>query len=141
MEDAEASDSVASEMSAMEEDDDQGEWKGISGSKESNGTVLGDSHGGTKLKKPPTGEELRTIKDASDLFKSSSFKLQVRVLIPVSTSPSITPPTRSMLSCLTCGRKQRERRPSNTSYLLYIHCSRSCHPSLLNIHSKLLVNS
>lgn len=34
-------------------------------------------HGpGTKPQKPPTGEELRVIKDATDLFRSSSFKLQ-----------------------------------------------------------------
>jgi U3 small nucleolar RNA-associated protein 22 len=32
---------------------------------------------GKKSRKPPTGEELRTIKDATDLFRSSSFKLQV----------------------------------------------------------------
>jgi U3 small nucleolar RNA-associated protein 22 len=36
-------------------------------------------HGlGTKPQKPPTGEELRVIKDATDLFRSSSFKLQAR---------------------------------------------------------------
>lgn len=28
-------------------------------------------------RKPPDGEELRTMREASDLFKSSSFKLQV----------------------------------------------------------------
>jgi len=38
--------------------------------------------------KPPTGEELRAIKDASDLFKSSSFKLQVCfLLIRIRTRP------------------------------------------------------
>ena len=31
-----------------------------------------------KPKKPPTGEELRNIKDATELYRSSSFKLQVR---------------------------------------------------------------
>lgn len=35
------------------------------------------SYGNTKSKKPPTGEELRTIKEASDLYKSNTFKLQV----------------------------------------------------------------
>jgi U3 small nucleolar RNA-associated protein 22 len=34
---------------------------------------------GTKPRKPPTGEELRNIKDATDLYRSSSFKLQVSV--------------------------------------------------------------
>ncbi|KAI6169695.1 Nrap protein [Pisolithus thermaeus] len=32
--------------------------------------------------KPPTGEELRMIKDAVNLFQSSSFKLQVDALLP-----------------------------------------------------------
>ncbi|KAF9462511.1 Nrap protein [Collybia nuda] len=39
-------------------------------------------HPGTKPKKPPTGEELRTIKEATDLFRSSSFKLQIDALLP-----------------------------------------------------------
>jgi U3 small nucleolar RNA-associated protein 22 len=30
--------------------------------------------------KLPTGEELRTLKDAADLYQSSSFKLQVRTV-------------------------------------------------------------
>lgn len=38
----------------------------------------GGERRGTKPKKPPTGEELRDIKDAADLYRSSSFKLQVR---------------------------------------------------------------
>lgn len=29
-------------------------------------------------RKPPTGEELRKIKDAADLYMSNSFKLKVR---------------------------------------------------------------
>lgn len=40
--------------------------------------VEGTGKRGTKPKKPPTGEELRNIKDAADLYQSSSFKLQVR---------------------------------------------------------------
>lgn len=32
-----------------------------------------------KAKQAPTGEELRAIKDSADLFRSSSFKLQVRL--------------------------------------------------------------
>lgn len=30
--------------------------------------------------KLPTGEELRTLRDAADLYQSSSFKLQVRTV-------------------------------------------------------------
>ena len=32
------------------------------------------------VKAPPKGEELRDIKDATDLFRSTSFKLQVSLL-------------------------------------------------------------
>lgn len=63
-----------------EEEEEEEEWGGVSGA---NGTVQDaedEKHTGTKPKKPPTGEELRNIKDATDLYRSSSFKLQVRTL-------------------------------------------------------------
>lgn len=65
------------EQEETEGNGSQEEWGGIS-----NPPVEG---GGSESriktsKKPPTAEELRAIKDASDLFKSSSFKLQVSVL-------------------------------------------------------------
>jgi U3 small nucleolar RNA-associated protein 22 len=41
-----------------------------------------ESHTRKKERKPPTGEELRAIKDATDLFRSSSFKLQVSLWNP-----------------------------------------------------------
>ncbi|EKM53178.1 uncharacterized protein PHACADRAFT_259351 [Phanerochaete carnosa HHB-10118-sp] len=66
-----------SEVSEGDEEDGE-EWGGINSS---NGAVQdseGDKHTGTKPKKPPTGEELRDIKDATNLYRSSSFKLQVR---------------------------------------------------------------
>lgn len=55
------------------------EWAGIEGTT----TVSQENYeqGGGKPNKPPIGEELRVIKDAADLFRSSSFKLQVRPLI------------------------------------------------------------
>ncbi|KAF8178500.1 Nrap protein [Pholiota molesta] len=68
------------EMSAMEEDEDQGEWGGIAASNEA--IPAEENYKGKKAKQPPTGEELRAIKDASDLFKSSSFKLQIDALLP-----------------------------------------------------------
>ena len=77
MEDAEHSED-SGESSAVEEGRD-GEWGGVTGNNEI--SMVEDSHSGTKPNKPPTGEELRTIKDASDLFKSSSFKLQVCTLV------------------------------------------------------------
>ena len=57
------------------------EWFGLANGHDldvpSVNTADGETRSGTKLKKPPTGEELRAIKDATDLYRSSSFKLQV----------------------------------------------------------------
>jgi U3 small nucleolar RNA-associated protein 22 len=60
-----------------EEAEEREEWGGIEPAKD---IIEEESYGGTKPKKPPTGEELRTIKDATELFRSSSFKLQVLFL-------------------------------------------------------------
>ena len=61
----------------MHEDQKEGEWGGISSEQAvAEGTTY-EHRTGTKPKKPPTGHELRAIKDATDLFKSSTFKLQV----------------------------------------------------------------
>lgn len=59
-------------------------------------------HGpGTKPQKPPTGEELRVIKDATDLFRSSSFKLQIDALLPnVRPKASRIPPLERFLHTL-----------------------------------------
>lgn len=69
----------------------------------------------SKRNKPPTGEQLRTIKDAADLFKSNTFKLQVRAafcftillspqidaLLPnVRPNPSKIPPLETFLLTL-----------------------------------------
>ncbi|TCD66882.1 hypothetical protein EIP91_000780 [Steccherinum ochraceum] len=37
---------------------------------------------GSAIKRPPTALELRDIKDATDLYRSSSFKLQIDALLP-----------------------------------------------------------
>jgi U3 small nucleolar RNA-associated protein 22 len=60
-----------------EEDQREDEWRGISGEQAAAEATTYEHRTGTKPKKPPTGHELRAIKDATDLFKSSSFKLQV----------------------------------------------------------------
>lgn len=60
----------------MEQQEGEGEWEGLDDKDNVNATVLHEP--GTKPKKPPTGEELRVIKDATNLYRSSSFKLQVR---------------------------------------------------------------
>ncbi|KAF8965448.1 Nrap protein [Flammula alnicola] len=87
------------DMSEMEEGEYQQEWGGIEGAKE---VFLAEGqHSGTKPKKPPTGEELRAIKDASDLFKSSSFKLQIDALLPnVRPKASRVPPLERFLFAL-----------------------------------------
>ncbi|CAA7262477.1 unnamed protein product [Cyclocybe aegerita] len=75
------------------------EWGGIEGSQAA--AVEITPHPGTKPKKPPTGEELRAIKDASDLFKSSSFKLQIDALLPnVRPKASRIPPLERFLFAL-----------------------------------------
>lgn len=61
-----------------EENDEEGEWGGIGVTPSLPQENLKGGSG--KRNKPPTGEELRDIKDAADLFKSNSFKLQVIVL-------------------------------------------------------------
>lgn len=50
----------------------------------------GSASTGKKIHKPPTGEELREIKDATDLFRSNSFKLQVSTTPPPTSSSSLT---------------------------------------------------
>ncbi|KAF7441237.1 hypothetical protein PC9H_001586 [Pleurotus ostreatus] len=76
----------------------EAEWGGIS--TEAN-VVEQQQHSGTKPKKPPTGEELRVIKDATDLFRSSSFKLQIDALLPnVRPKASRIPPLERFLLAL-----------------------------------------
>ena len=62
-----------------QDDQREEEWGGISdaGKQAEEEAMAYEHRTGTKPKKLPTGHELRTIKDATDLFKSSSFKLQV----------------------------------------------------------------
>ena len=59
-----------------EEDAEEEEWDGMD---EGGTTGMGGegAQRGGKPKKPPTGEEVRAIKEATDLFRSSSFKFQV----------------------------------------------------------------
>jgi U3 small nucleolar RNA-associated protein 22 len=71
-EDLEVEKSYSHETGGNQEGEDGEEWGGVkeeTGRKPAKGKV---SHG------PPTGEELRDIRDATDLYRSGSFKLQVR---------------------------------------------------------------
>ena len=79
-------DDQASKGGAGSGEDDEG-WAGEGERSENEAPASADQadlHAGKKGRKPPTGEELRAIKDAADLFQSSSFKLQVS---PYSPSP------------------------------------------------------
>jgi len=65
-------------MSVVEEAENDEEWGGINGATPN--AASQERYAGPMSKKLPAGEELRAIKDASDLFKSSSFKFQARFL-------------------------------------------------------------
>ncbi|KAI0317967.1 Nrap protein [Amylostereum chailletii] len=64
-----------------------------------------------KPKKPPTGEEVRAIKEATDLFRSSSFKLQIDALLP-----NVRP--------------KESRRAALDRFLLSLHACLSSAPSI-----------
>ncbi|KAJ7086043.1 Nrap protein [Mycena belliarum] len=73
---------TVSEPEESENGDDE-EWGGIVPPVQDRTAVPPESSApGTRPKKPPTGEELRVINDAKDLFRSSTFKLQVDALLP-----------------------------------------------------------
>lgn len=65
-----------------EEDEEAGtveeQWAGLGGEAATAGSA--GEHPGTHKNQPPKGQELRNIKDASELYRSTSFKLQVRAL-------------------------------------------------------------
>ncbi|KAF8874426.1 Nrap protein [Infundibulicybe gibba] len=88
--------------SAGESDgEDEEEWRGIGEPASTSAEVHDRQHSGTKPKKPPTGEELRVIKDAAELFRSSSFKLQIDALLPnVRPKTSRIPPLDRFLLAL-----------------------------------------
>ena len=87
VQDASLSEQSASEDSSEGVDDNAMEWTGIDGDKNERSKPSNDSPGsGRKGKKAiPTGEELRVIKEGEELFKSNTFKLQVRCLIRMMT--------------------------------------------------------
>lgn len=70
------------EMGGSGDEEEEEQWEGLNGAGGADGAADEGKHTGTKPKKPPTGEELRNIKDATDLYRSSSFKLQVCHCLP-----------------------------------------------------------
>jgi len=61
------------ETGSIDDDDDDHEWGGTGG-----GGDVGPPPPSGKSVKVPAGHELREMKEASELYKSSAFKLQVR---------------------------------------------------------------
>ncbi|KAJ7242747.1 Nrap protein [Mycena haematopus] len=72
------SDAEPQKSGPEDEDGDEAEWGGIASTQTT--TVV--ENNSSKPKLPPTGEELRVINDAKNLFKSSTFKLQIDALLP-----------------------------------------------------------
>lgn len=66
-------------LDESEEDEEAGtneeQWAGLGGEAATAGSA--GEHPGTHKNQPPKGQELRNIKDASELYRSTSFKLQV----------------------------------------------------------------
>jgi len=52
------------------------------------GSLEAEGSRASTFQKPPTGGEVRAIREATDLFRSSSFKLQVRDAQPLKCLPS-----------------------------------------------------
>ncbi|KAG6335422.1 hypothetical protein ID866_3669 [Astraeus odoratus] len=90
--------SVADEASidGSQEDDNishsDDAWEGMEGIEPAPETPPTD----TRLNKPPTGGELQMMKDAVDLYQSSSFKLQIDALLP-NLRPNLKDSTKATL--------------------------------------------
>ncbi|KZP27685.1 Nrap protein [Athelia psychrophila] len=93
---------------ASAQDGDEEVWGGVDGTAEADGMEVSEPEDDSpaqnargkrgKAKQAPTGEELRAIKDSADLFRSSSFKLQIDALVPnVLPKPSRVPPIERLL--------------------------------------------
>jgi hypothetical protein len=72
-------DDAASNENSEDEHEDEEEWAGIGAADGTTQITSIDSSGKKKHAGQPTGTELRAIKEASDLYLSSTFKLQVRI--------------------------------------------------------------
>ena len=72
---------LANDSDTSLDEEEEGSWGGLDGTDDGKAVEIPNDRHGTTSKKPPTGEELRTIKDAADLYMSSSFKLQVSLII------------------------------------------------------------
>ncbi|KAJ2925593.1 hypothetical protein H1R20_g11503, partial [Candolleomyces eurysporus] len=78
---SEADDSGDEVMQDLSGDEGEEEWGGV-GDEVQPANSAHNELTSSKFKKPPTGEELRAIREATDLYRSSSFKLQIDALLP-----------------------------------------------------------
>ncbi|KAI0030094.1 Nrap protein [Vararia minispora EC-137] len=96
-------------MNELDEREDGEAWEGIGKGGARRGLSQASHNGATK--NPPTGQEVRVIKQAADLFRSSSFKLQIDALLP-----NVRP--------------KESRRAALDSFLLSLHSVISAAPSI-----------
>lgn len=121
-----------SDSGNFSEDDEHEDWEGMSdGDGDGDGQPLNGIgiRTGTVPRKPPTGEELRKIKDAADLYMSNSFKLKVllKCMIKLAiNSLDICPYTRSTHFYQRLGRNTLDLPRSKDSSILYTLFSRPC---------------
>ena len=120
-----------------DEDDENGEgdpeWNGLESGAvaDSTGTA---PHTGRKPRKPPTGEEVRNIREATDLFRSNSFKFQVRTLL-FRCVPVLTSVSRVQIDVLLPNvRPKDSRRPPLDRFLLDLHECLAALPSVAPVH-------
>ena len=79
------------EESEGENATEDGQWGGIDNEQEDTIVTAGGEN--TASKRPPTGEEIRIIQDAAELYRSNAFKLQIDALLPnVRPKSSSQPP-------------------------------------------------
>lgn len=72
-------DDSAQENDDMDQDDEATGDEDVQMDVQTLAVSIGPVPTGPKFHKTPMGEELKAMKDASELFQSSSFKLQVRL--------------------------------------------------------------
>jgi U3 small nucleolar RNA-associated protein 22 len=92
--DEEHEDSEDDDMPSDNDDEMGQDWQGIA---QPSPPIQPQSS--SKPFKPPTGEELRTIKDASSLFRSNSFKLQVCSIYDSPLHPNVCLDRRPSSQC------------------------------------------
>lgn len=106
-------------MSEQESTVDEAEWEGMNLDNEDGLGAAAYSEATSHGNLLPTREELRNIKDANELFKSGSFKLQASALYRLSQHALIEV-ARSMRCFLMLDLIQIASKLSTNFYLIYM---------------------